>query len=512
MQGIYVSPTEFVPFAEPPGRSLSREIATRERSWDYGGLRLMLPNPDPVLRKMGKSVEIYNELEVDPLVAGCLVRRRGAVTDLESGFADTEGVPARILKSCKDMLGDLPISQLVEDSIRAADFGYQPIELVWGKVGGYQIPAGITAKPQEWFSFGPEGDLRFLARDAGLNGEAVEDKKFLLPRQRPSYKNPYGFADLSMCFWPVVFKKAGFKFWLKFCEKYGMPWPVGKYPKGTNPAEVSSLLDKLEQMVQDGVAAIPADSGVEFMKVDGSQNAQAYEMFLMFCRSEVSIGLLGQNQSTEASANLASAKAAQGVVKHIRNSHARLAESAVNQLFAWIGELNFAGRVPAWSLWEQQEVDEVQAGRDEKLVKSGARLTRAYWMRAYNLQEDDLEPDAPAGGGTNYAAKLAALNARKSGADVAFAEAAATFPAQAELDAALSRLAESGELQTQAEALLKPVFSALKGLENEGEVAAALLQAYPDMDASKLTGTMTRLYFAAELAGRLSVAEELAEG
>lgn len=497
-KGIYVSPGQFVPFAEP-GRSLSQEIATRERSQDFFALGMALPNPDPVLRKMGKSIEVYAELESDPLVAGCLLRRRGAVQRLESGIVDGSA-PARVMRECKSILADLNIKGLIVDAIRAAPYGYQPIEIVWGTAGRWQVPVRLAAKPQEWFAFSPEGELRFLAKDTGYQGEPLPPMKFLLPRQRLSEKNPYGFPDLSMCFWPVSFKKGGLKFWLKFTEKYGMPWPIGKYPRGTTPDEVQHLLDRLEQMVQDGVAAVPADDSVELLTLGDSNNAESYERFLLFCRSEVAIGLLGQNQTTEATANKASAQAGLEVTRDIRDADAALAESAVNTLLDWICDLNF-GDVPrpVWASWEQSEVDEVLAQRDERLVKSGVRFTRRYWLRAYNLEETDLAPEDPAPPSADAAAM------------VAFAEAAAGFPDQTALDDAVDKLAAGQAMQDQVEQLLAPVLAAVAAAPDEAALLGALAEAYPDMQPDALVDTLTRLLFASDLVGRLSAQQELAE-
>ncbi|UGD90289.1 DUF935 domain-containing protein [Escherichia coli] len=47
------------------------------------------------------------------------------------------------------------------------------------------------------------------------------------------------------------------KFWLRFAEKFGSPWVIGKHPRGANDAEIEKLLDSMEQMVEDAVAAIP---------------------------------------------------------------------------------------------------------------------------------------------------------------------------------------------------------------------------------------------------------------
>ena len=75
-KGLWVSPTEFVQFAEPDA-SLSSQIATRHRSIDFASLGMYLPNPDPVLKALGQDIKVYKELRADAHVAGCIRRRRG---------------------------------------------------------------------------------------------------------------------------------------------------------------------------------------------------------------------------------------------------------------------------------------------------------------------------------------------------------------------------------------------------------------------------------------------------
>ena len=63
-KGIWVSPTEFVQFGEPSNK-LSDQIATRGRSIDFHALGMYLPNPDPVLKALGKDIKVYQELRAD---------------------------------------------------------------------------------------------------------------------------------------------------------------------------------------------------------------------------------------------------------------------------------------------------------------------------------------------------------------------------------------------------------------------------------------------------------------
>ena len=76
-----------------------------------------------------------------------------------------------------------------------------------GSLSEVPDPRRYRGQAPEWFQFDSDNLLRFRAKDAGLEGEAVPLNKFVVPRQDATYDNPYGFLDLSMCFWPVTFKR-----------------------------------------------------------------------------------------------------------------------------------------------------------------------------------------------------------------------------------------------------------------------------------------------------------------
>lgn len=307
-RGIWVSPDEFVAFSEPQ-KSLTAQIASRSRAIDFYGLGMYLPNPDPILKAQGRDIRIYRELRTDPLVGGCIRRRKAALKSLERGL-ERGHASARVFRFIRDMLDDLDLSRIIGEMSDAVLYGYQPCEIMWGRSVRAWAVTDIVGKPPEWFQFDTDNCLRFRARDAGVEGELLSPSKFVVPAQDASYDNPYGFPDLSMCFWPVAFKKGGMKFWLRFAEKFGSPWVIGKHPRGANDAEIEKLLDSMEQMVEDAVAAIPDDSSIELKAADGkADSSEVFRELITLSRSEISIALLGQNQTTEANSNKASAQA-----------------------------------------------------------------------------------------------------------------------------------------------------------------------------------------------------------
>ncbi|ARU23659.1 hypothetical protein RSSE_c3276 [Ralstonia solanacearum] len=482
---MWVSPTEFVQFGEP-SKSLSDQIATRGRSIDFYGLGMYLPNPDPVLKALGKDIKVYRELRADAHVGGCIRRRKAAVKALEWGL-DRDKAKSRVAKSIEAIFADLDLSRIITEMLDAVLYGYQPMEVIWGKVGSYLVPVDVVGKPADWFLYSPENELRFRTRQNMIQGEELPPRKFLVPRQDASYDNPYGFADLSMCFWPTTFKKGGLKFWVQFTEKYGAPWVIGKHPRSASDAEKNLLLDSLEDMVQDAVAVIPDDSSIDIKEAAGKAGStEVYERLLHFCRSEVSIALLGQNQTTEANSTRASAQAGLEVTRDIRDGDKGIVEEAFNTLIRWVCELNFNdGARPVFSLWEQEEVDKMLAERDETLVRAGAKLTSAYFKRAYNLQDGDLDetlpPDVPG---------------------VEFAEGDDAAPDQDAIDAALDAFSNS-EMDDLALKLFRPILQKVKAGASPEALLGALAELYPKMDASALQERLARVIFTAKVWGML---------
>lgn len=460
---------------------LTDQIATRAKSLGFMAQGMLLPNPDPILKARGSHIAVYNELRSDALVGGCIRRRKSAVKALDWGL-DRGQAASRTTKEVQAILADLDIERIIGQMLESTLYGYQPMEVEWQSVGKLLAPADVQAKPPEWFCFDSESRLRFRTLAEPTLGQLLPERKFLLPRQDPTYQNPYGFADLSMCFWPMVFKKGGMKFWLNFTEKFGSAFSVGKLPRTATNEERAALLDNLESLVQDGVATIPDDGSVELLEMAGkSASADLYERLVLHCRGEIAIALLGQNQTTEATANKASAGAGLEVTKDLRDGDAAIVEAAMNQLIRWICEVNFGEAVaPVWSLWDQKSQDQLQAARDKSNYDAGARFTNAYWQRAYGYQDGDLQSVVPV---TTPAA---------------FAEAVLT-PSIDPLKGQTDALMAAGAPQWSG--IVDQLQVLVDKADNVQALQQALVQAYGALDSDQLVKLMAAAMALAELKG-----------
>ena len=370
-------------------QDLVKIIATRANAADVWAFMHYLPNPDPVLKRMGRDISAYREILSDSHVGGCVRRRKAAIKGLEWRITPTGN--DRVDAELNALFMRLPLNQIINQILDATLFGYQALEVMWENRNGLFLPAAIIGKPQEWFVFDDENRLMLRTKEARF-GELVPEKKFLLATQQADYMNPYGRADLALCFWAATFKKGGFKFWLEFAEKYGSPWLVGKYPRQAQTHEIDELLDSMEQMLGTAVAAIPEDSTID-LKESASKGAssQVFDDFLRYCKSEIAIALLGQNQTTESDANRASATAGLEVTRDIRDDDASLVEGVFNELLAWVCEMNFAvNTLPTFELYEQESIDKLQAERDGLLANMGVQFTAQYLMRTYGFEQGDI--------------------------------------------------------------------------------------------------------------------------
>jgi phage gp29-like protein len=473
---------------------MTQHMATRVRAGDMSGMLGILPNPDPILRRTGRAVQVYRELMVDTMVKSGARRRRAAVVSMESGFDRETRAPRRVVTNLESIFADLPLRRLVRNLVDGALYGYAVAEVIWGRVGNLVVPVDVVAKPQEWFGFNAENDL-VLREMASLNGTPVPQRKFILVGNETSYINPYGEADLASCFWPVAFRKGGIKFWVTFAEKYGMPWAVGKQPRSASQKETDDLADKLESMVRDAVAVIPNDASIELHTANTTASADMYEQLLMYCSREINIALLGNNQSTEMQSNKASATAAAGVEDELRDADAEMVADGLSTLARWICEVNWpSSMAPAYEFWQQEEVDETQAKRDEILTRAGVKFTRTYWQRTYNLQDDDIE-DQP---------DTAPID---SGVPVVELAEGSVPPDQAALDAAVADM-PAAELARAMEAMLRPAVAAVQAAKSPDEAMSALAEAFPTMDSRSLETLLERAFFVADVVGRQGVVDE----
>jgi hypothetical protein len=410
-KGIYIN-NSFVPLNQI-SQGLTAEIATRQFAWgEYGQWFNLLPNPDPILRKLGMDQTVYNDLLADDHV-GPLYNRRKNLTKALDWFIEQNNSTDAEVKLCEKTLQALEsngckIKDIIDQTLNAIGFGYAVIEINWGFVDGKWLPVKAWEKPREYFFFDNQNNLRFRkntdAAGIPITGPEADPKiaiKFILLQNSPTYKNPYGDAVLSRCFWSVTFKRGGMKFFSMFIEKYGMPYLFGKLPRGAKPEDHADLLEKLSNMVADTVSTGPDDSSLQLIETKGTQSADLYDKYLQRCDNSISKAILLNALSTDiqqSGARAASETGTNTIERKIRETDQDFPVAFFNELFRRVVDLNLGtGKYPTFGFKRLKDSRKQFAERDKALAEaclaSGTRIkfTKDFFINNYHYNPDDFE-------------------------------------------------------------------------------------------------------------------------
>ncbi|HQG27751.1 MAG TPA: DUF935 family protein [Candidatus Ozemobacteraceae bacterium] len=494
--GIWINDREFRRISDKPAE-LTSEFATRRRAGDLFGYGLNLPNPDEVLRNLGLDISVYKRLLVDSQVGACITSRKSGTKALDWGI-DRKKAKSRVFQVIEDAFANLDIDRIIGEILDAPMYGYQALEVLWKARDGLVLPVDVIGKPQSWFTFDPENELRFKSVTDPI-GEPLPPMKFLLATHEATYENPYGFPVLSRCFWPVAFKKGGLKFWVTFVEKYGGAFAIGKHPRSLGQGEVDALASMLEAMIQSAIAVIPDDSSVEIKEAGGkAASADIYERLLVYCDHQISKGIVGQTLTTEVNGtgSYAASQTHKEVLSEIVTADTKMVVKTFNLLVRWSRDMNFGTGVdrPAFRMWHEEDVDKAQAERDKTLADTGQiRFKKKYWMREYGFAEDDIEEVIPASGGSALPpAEFSEGEPKKD-----------EFPDQAAIDEAGAKVAAPTVLQAAMEAMLRPYIELIGNGASYEVVMEKLAATYPAMKPDQLATLLERAIFAAETWGRI---------
>ncbi|MEI8390073.1 MAG: DUF935 family protein [bacterium] len=478
----------------------ANEIATRKRSYNFYNLGMILPDPDPVLKKQGKDIRIYKELLCDPHVWACVQSRKSGVLSLEWELNRGKDKTQQS-QLIEDFFKSIDLHSLISEILSASLFGFQPLEVIWQKQGDLIFPSEIKAKPPEWFCFDDDNKLKFRTKD-NYYGEELPERKFLCPQSNPSYENPYGERTLSRVFWPVAFKKGGLKFWVIFTEKYGMPFLIGKHPRGTSKEDTDNLADILEVMVQDAIAVIPDDSSIEIMEAAKGSSADVFEKLIDKMNAEISKAILGQTLTTELgkTGSFAASKTHMDVRKDIIDADKKLVERTLNQLIQWIYKINFSEKdIPLFEMYEEEDVDLTLSQRDKTLSETGVKFTKEYFMKTYGFDKEDIE--VPEVGVQTHSSTIQTEPPVDKAKPIFSEFKQEQFPDQKAVDDFIESFSDK-ELQNQAETILKPILKLIQEGNSYEEVYEKLSE--KGLKTTQIEKILQKVFFISEVWGRLS--------
>ena len=376
-------------------KMLTKELITPDFINNFASIIGLLPNPDKVLRNTGKTIEVFRDLKNDPHIWSCVQSRKSGILSLGYSIHPNEAEPS-VVREIEKIFKKLDVHKIIRDILEATLFGFQPLEIIWEIVEGkskFIYPKNIIAKPQEWFFFDTANELRYR-KSGDMKGVEVPEYKIINVQYESSYLNPYGEALLSKCYWPVIFKNGGLRFWVNFTEKYGMPILMGQYKRGATSDEITKLATELANMTEDSIIVTPEDIDINLHEATRSTSVDLYKELIKYCNAEISKAILSQTLTTELDmGSYAASQTHFKIRKEVIQSDIRLVERTMNQIIKYIMELNFNGHTSPKFKIELNDADNIEkVERDLKITQTGqVRFTKKYWMERYGFKDDEIE-------------------------------------------------------------------------------------------------------------------------
>jgi phage gp29-like protein len=337
--------------------------------------------------------------EKDLLYQGVLHTRKMAVSQLDidvtaagddaQSLDDAEFIRETLIDSFQFSLSDVVFEML--DSLGK---GFSVTEILWDtngtnpNTGGPEwLPFQLKWRDPRWFMFDWVSGEQLLVRSLRTDGpqlpigreswdskltpmnfrvrsdwggaqigiqpatEPLAPFKFITHVTRAKAGLPIRGGLARLAIWVYLFKNYVLKDWVVFAEVYGQPMRLGKYGPGATENDKAALLRAVANIGTDAAAIIPESMAIEFVESKGG-GQKSHEMYQKFCEyldKLLTIGVLGQELTTQLPRGAGSRAAAEVhdvVRRDIATDDARRVSATLNRdLVKPVIDLN---RGPRW--------------------------------------------------------------------------------------------------------------------------------------------------------------------
>ncbi|PLX68655.1 MAG: hypothetical protein C0603_05740 [Denitrovibrio sp.] len=314
-----------------------------------------LANPDVLFGKTGANMGVFEEMLQDAHIYAKLEQLKDRVYGMQwdvrqVDFDDKSAGVASFVKSCLNGMG---MKQMMQDMMMAVEYGFSVVEIIWKEKDGVWLPERALGRKPSRFSFRGDGGLAMID---GMNSIPLEEEyKFIVHRNSPKNENPYGTPVLSKCYWPWMFKKAGFRYWLTVAEKYGVPTVLALFDSiddADSRVRAKELAENLYNIQSDAAVALANVDSVQVLETKGT--SKDFSELVQICNTEMSKAITGEVLTSDTASNGSYSLSKQHLetleVKSAKIAKS-IAETLTHTLVKWIVQLNFGDEpVPAFVL------------------------------------------------------------------------------------------------------------------------------------------------------------------
>ena len=403
------------------------------------------------------------------------------------------------------------------NAMDAVGHGFSCQEIEWQKLGYIWLPKQFHFQiPRNFMTpYNSPNELRI--NDGSADGLEFGDFGWFnhLHQAKSGYISRSGLYRVLS--WPFLFKNYSVRDVMEFLEIYGLPIRIGKYPSGATNEEKLTLQRAVMMIGRNAGGIIPQGMAIDFESAADGDTSNHMNMikYLEQIQSKVIVGGTLLSQADGKTSTNAQSKTHEIQFQTLVKSDAKqLARSINDCLVNYLMRINFpnitADRYPKFR-FDTSDTEDMGVFSDslDKLVRVGMQIPVSWAHEKLGIPQpaDDKEQVLKIQSENTQVPNLAMNTFQPH----LLGNLVAANSAQLPIEEQAMQLLLNQQVQTSqstVEAWTSDLLAKLQAGQNEDDILAILQDAYPNDDEPALQEKLTRLIFATEVLGRLSVESE----
>lgn len=321
---------------------------------------------------VGKLSDADIDKILDDLTVSQADESRKSVTEKKEVIIVTEN------EKYKDIFEKAFTPELISQILDTYMYGFNTFEVNWTLKDSLYVPS-LLQRDYRCFQY-KDDELKFV-----LDGQLIDiqEYKIITATYRKRFNKPYGNGTISKLYFPVKLKNASLKFWVRFLEKYGSPWAVGK-----TDDDADGLAEEINAMLSGDTAVIEPDEEINLIHPAGSKGD--FDKLIDYCDTQINRVILGGNLTGDVKGGShAAASVHNDIREDLANTDKKILEHVLNTATNYFKEINDIKD----DLWVQiKDEDDPQtelATRDKTISEMGYRPKKEYIEKTYNIEVED---------------------------------------------------------------------------------------------------------------------------
>lgn len=296
----------------------------------YGSRTHLLNSQDALLVERGgsglRSLDLYFDLASDPHVFACIdkivqeiISREYIIKPASESQQDldiaewTQNMLEHLGENADDANTEVQLASTHSGGFNALTkslalsmlTGIQPAEILWALDSAY-LPYPLAVKPKDARLFVFEADSKgkvypkLLTNDGSYNGKFLPNRKFIFHTYWAiASDDAYGLGLGRQIYYPVIWKREAFTYWLAILDKFTDPLAIGKAPEYANDEQIDAFKLFLSGISRETSAVLPEGWELDIQSVNITGAIDVLEKLIANCDRHISLAILGEATTGE---------------------------------------------------------------------------------------------------------------------------------------------------------------------------------------------------------------------